>query len=205
MHPYELAKFTARALRKEYGFITPRVRRSDLRRIYSAEGITIDFRSGFRTLRGAYFWDEAIGPTVMLTEGLPDEPTIFTMGHELKHHFIDRTAGIGLPTYCALANRADTAEKAAEIFAAELIYPDRDFQADMKRRGIASGECDAAAIVRLKHETKTTLSYASLSKRATLFGFAPPGALDRIAWRKLEESMYGEPVYKRVQRRRRLA
>lgn len=30
-------------------------------------------------------------------------------------------------------------------------------------------------------------------------------ALDQIAWRKLEESIYGEPVYKRIQRRRRLA
>jgi Zn-dependent peptidase ImmA (M78 family) len=205
MHVYEIAKFTARALRREYGFTTPTVRRSDLRRIYAAEGITIDFRSGFRTVRGAYFWDEVIGPSVMLADGLPDEPTIFTMGHELKHHFMDRSGELDFPTYCALANRAAITEKAAEIFAAELIYPDRDFQAEMKRRGIASGECDAAAIVRLKHETKTTLSYASLAKRATLFGFASPGTLDQIAWRKLEEAMYGEPVYKRIQRRRRLA
>jgi len=100
---------------------------------------------------------------------------------------------------------SDTIEKAAEIFAAELVYPDDAFIADLEHRGIARGACDAAAIVRLKHETKTTLSYASLSKRATFFGFAPPASLDRISWHKLEEAMYGEPLYKRILRRRRSA
>ena len=204
MHPYELAKTTAHALRAEYGFATPCVRRSDLRRIYRAEGIVIDFRRGLRTLRGAYFYDEEIGPSVLIAKGLPPEPTIFTMGHELKHHFIDHPAGL-VESFCATTNMGDTMEKAAEIFAAELVYPDDDFIADLERRGIARGECDAAAIVRLKRETETTLSYASLSKRATFFRFASPGSLDRIPWRKLEESIYGEPVYKRILRRRRSA
>jgi len=204
MHPYELAKTTARALRAEYGFTTPRVRRSELRRIYQAEGIVIDFRPGLRVLRGAYFYDDEIGPSVLIAKGLPPEPTIFTMGHELKHHFIDRPAGL-LESFCATTNQTDLIEKAAEIFAAELVYPDEDFIADLEHRGIVRGECDAAAIVRLKHETETTLSYASLSKRATFFRFAPAGALDHVAWRKLEESIYGEPVYKRILRRRRSA
>ena len=205
MHPYALAKTAACALRAEYGFTTPRVRRSDLRRIYAAERIVIDYRPGLRTLRGAYFWDEEVGPSVLLAAGLPEEPTIFTMSHELKHHFVDRPAGVAIATYCALANQSDLREKAAEIFAAELIYPDDDFTAEMRRRAIARGECDAAAIVHLKHDTRTTLSYASLAKRATLFGFAQAGALDHIAWRRLEESLYGEPPYRQMQRRRKVA
>jgi hypothetical protein len=203
VHAYEAAKLRAQSLRAEYGFSTPRVRRSDLRRIYQAEAIVIDFRPGLRHLRGAYFYDEEIGPTVLLAAGLPDEPTIFTMGHELKHHFIDRSAGLGF-SFCAPANQAEIMEKAAEVFAAELIYPDADFIKDCGRLGMARGGCDAAAIVRLRHETQTTLSYASLSKRATHFGFAAPGALQGVAWRKLEESIFGEPVYKRVMRRRTL-
>jgi hypothetical protein len=181
------------------------VRRSDLRKIYQAEGIIIDLRPGLRHLRGAYFYDEEIGATVLLAAGLPAEPTIFTMGHELKHHFVDRPAGLGLLSFCASANQAEVVEKAAEVFSAELIYPDADFIADCERLDIARGECDAAAIVRLKHATQTTLSYASLSKRATHFGFAAPASLDHVAWRKLEESIFGEPVYKRILRRRRLA
>jgi Zn-dependent peptidase ImmA (M78 family) len=202
VHPYEAAKLKAQELRAEYGFSTPRVRRSDLRKIYRAEAIVIDVRPHLRHLRGAYFYDEEIGPTILLAAGLPDEPTIFTMGHELKHHFIDRPAGFGFLSFCAPANQAEIMEKAAEVFAAELIYPDADFIKDCGRLGMAGGACDAAAIVRLKRTSQTTLSYASLSKRATHFGFAQPGSLQGVAWRRLEESMFGEPVYKRVMRRR---
>jgi len=40
-------------------------------------------------VRGAYFNDD-LGPTVMLATGLPDGPMIFTIGHELKQHLVDR-------------------------------------------------------------------------------------------------------------------
>jgi hypothetical protein len=53
-------------------------------KIYRVEGIEeLDFRRGFKPLRGAYFNDE-YGVTVMLAGGMPDEPTIFTMAHELQ-------------------------------------------------------------------------------------------------------------------------
>ncbi len=202
---YEAVKQRARDLRAEYGFDSPRVTRSDLRRIYMAEGIRIDRRDGFRSLRGAYFFDEEIGPTVLLARGLPEEPTIFTMGHELKHHFLDRPAGMDLVSMCGDSNVSDLPEKAAEVFAAELVYPDAEFLIHMEQAGIARGGCDAAAIVRLKHRTRTTLSYSSLGKRAMFHGFAPEGSLLGVAWKKLEASIYGEPFYKRYAQRRRSA
>ena len=61
----------------------------DMWRIYRTEGIEkLDFRPGFKDLRGAYFNDDC-GVSVMLAAGFPDEPTIFTMARELKHHLVD--------------------------------------------------------------------------------------------------------------------
>jgi hypothetical protein len=71
-------------VRARFGLTSPRVLRSDLRRIYRAEGIQIDlWPHKLRKLRGAYINDE-FGPTVMLAKGLPQDPMVFTMGHELK-------------------------------------------------------------------------------------------------------------------------
>jgi len=199
---YEEVKARARALRGEYGFDSPRIGRSDIRRIYRQERIQIDYRHGLRNLRGAYFNDD-MGVHVMLAHGLPDEPTIFTMGHELKHHFMDCPKDGGYLSVCADSNVAQVVEISAEVFAAELVYPEAEFARDLEQLGIARGACDARAIVQLKHETRATLSYASLAKRAVVLGFAPKGALTKVAWVKLSESVYGEPLYKRLQRRRR--
>jgi Zn-dependent peptidase ImmA (M78 family) len=45
----------------------------------------------------AYFDDEC-GVSEMLAKGLPDEPTIFSMAHELEHHLVDRSDGYTLRT-----------------------------------------------------------------------------------------------------------
>ncbi len=195
---YEHLKDLARQTRARYSLNSPRVLRSDLRRIYRAEGIHIDlWPYKLKRLRGAYFNDES-GPTVMLAKGLPEDPMVFTMGHELKHHFVD--AGSKL-SYCDSSNESNPIEIGAEIFAAELIYPDDDFRANLKDMGIKPGECTPEALVRLKHETRTTLSYAGLSKRAEFMGFAEVGSLGRVKWKKLEEKLYGVPLYKLIRRR----
>ncbi|MGD0893082.1 MAG: hypothetical protein ABR923_16285, partial [Terracidiphilus sp.] len=40
------------------------------------------------------------------------------------------------------------------------------------------------------------LSYAGIAKRAEFLGFAPQNSLAKVAWKKLEESIYGVPFYK---------
>lgn len=87
---YEGLKVLAREQRQEHGLASPRVLRSHLRRIYGCHGIRIDLRSGLKKLRGAYFHDDA-GSSVMLAKDLPEDPMVFTMAHELKHHLVDRT------------------------------------------------------------------------------------------------------------------
>ena len=195
---YEELKLLARQTRARFGLDSPRVLRSDLRRIYKEEGIKIDlWPYKPRRLRGAYF-DDDLGATVMLAKGLPEDPMVFTMGHELKHHLVDR--GLSL-SYCDASNQSNPMEIGAEIFAAELIYPDEDFRDHLIQMGVSQGSCRPEILVRLKRETRTTLSYAGLAKRAEFMGFASRGAMAKIRWKKLEEELYGPPVYKRFRNR----
>ncbi len=197
---YEDMKVLARATRSKYDLCTPKVMKSDLRRIYKDQRIRIDlWPQKFRQMRGAYFNDD-LGPTVVIVKGLPVDPTIFTMAHELKHHLVDSH----IPIACCETNpRSEMIEIGAELFAAEFIFPEADFSQRLTEMGVGMGKCSPDVIVRLKRETQTTLSYAGLAKRAEFMGFAPDGSLAKVKWKNLEEELFGEPVYKRVLRWRR--
>ncbi|MGD9689135.1 MAG: ImmA/IrrE family metallo-endopeptidase [Phycisphaerales bacterium] len=197
---YNSLKELARAKRSEYNLTTPRVQRSHLRAIYRDEGIRIDlWPHRLRDVRGAYFNDE-LGPTVMLAKGLPEDPMVFTMAHELKHHLVDRE----LPVACCSDRNIDEhIEIGAEVFAAEFIFPEQDFAVALAGQGVVAGKCSPEDLVRLKHESRTTLSYAGLAKRAVFLGLALPAALSNVRWKKLEEQLFGVPLYKQLQRRRR--
>jgi len=197
---YAEMKQLARSTRGKYGLRTPRVLRSDLRAIYRDQGIKIDlWPFKLREVRGAYFNDE-LGPTVMLAKGLPDDPMVFTMAHELKHHLVDSEQPIAC---CSDRNLNEHIEIGAEVFAAELIFPEQEFLDAIAAMGINPGSCTAETLVRLKHDSRTTLSYAGLAKRAMFHRLSAPGSLNGIKWKKLEEELFGEPVYKRILRRRR--
>lgn len=208
-HYYEKMKGLAREVRAKYELATPRVMKSYMRKIYKEEGIKIDlwpFKNdgnlfhNFKNLRGAYFHDEC-GTNVLLARSLPQDPAIFTMAHELKHHLVDRDQQGFI--VCDLSNENDVIEISAEVFAAELIFPEQDFADKMHDMGVEYGKCRPEDIVRIKRETETTLSYAGLSKRAVFLDFASQNAFKGVRWKKLEEELYGEPVYKRVQRYRK--
>lgn len=192
---YEKMKELARETRTKYGLTTPRVQKSHLRAIYRDQGIHIDlWPHRLRKVRGAYFNDE-LGPSVMLVKGLPEDPMVFTMCHELKHHLVDQNLKIAC---CSDRNVDQRIEIGAEIFAAEMIFPEQDFLDALEEKGITKGTCLPETIVYLKHDTRTTLSYAGLAKRATFLGLAQPGSLDGIRWKKLEEEIFGKPPYKQL-------
>jgi Zn-dependent peptidase ImmA (M78 family) len=185
---YDDLKQLARQVRAENGLTSPRVLPSDLRKIYFKNGIEIDlWPYRLRNLRGAFICDD-LGTTVMLAKGLPQDPLAFTMAHELKHFYRDRGLGI---SYCDQSNIHKTLEIGAEIFAAELLFPDRDFIDHMERMRIGTDQCLPKTIIDLKHQTRTTLSYAGLAIKAERLRFAPQNSLTRVkTWRKLERS-YG--------------
>ena len=186
---YEDLRALARQVRAEHGLSSPRVLPSDLRRIYAKYGIVLDeWPYRFRHLRGAFINDH-LGATIMIAKGLPQDPMVFTMAHELKHFFRDRDLGI---SYCDQSNLNKSLEVGAEIFAAELLFPDRDFVAHMRTMGIRRDQCLPKTLIRLKRNTRTTLSYAGLAIKAERLGFAPAHSLTTIkTWRRLE-AIYSE-------------
>lgn len=188
---YEDLKQLARQVRAEFGLNSPRVVESDLRRIYEKNGIMIDdWPYRLRNLRGAFICDD-LGATVMVASGLPRDPKVFTMAHELKHFYRDRHLGV---SYCDQSNLGKTLEVGAEIFAAELLFPDKDFMAHMRLMRIGVHECLPKTLVLLKRKTRTTLSYAGLAIKAERLGYAPPCSLTRFkGWRRFEQ-IYAEPA-----------
>lgn len=181
---YEDLKQLARQVRAEHGLSSPRVLPSDLKRIYECYGIEVDeWPYRFRNLRGAFINDH-LGPTVMIAKGLPQDPMVFTMAHELKHFFRDRDLEV---SYCDQSNLNKSLEVGAEIFAAELLFPDRDFMSHMNAMGIRRDQCLPKTLVQLKRKTGTTLSYAGLAIKAERLGYAPPHSLTTIkTWRRFE-------------------
>jgi hypothetical protein len=190
-HYYEDLRALARQVRAEHGLTSPRVLPSDLMRIYAQYGIILDeWPYRFRHLRGAFI-DDHLGTTIMIARGLQQDPMVFTMAHELKHFFRDRDLGI---SYCDQSNLNKSLEVGAEIFAAELLFPDRDFVAHMNRMGIRRDQCLPKTLIHLKRKTGTTLSYAGLAIKAERLGFAPAHSLTTIkTWRKLE-ALYSAPA-----------
>ena len=185
---YDDLKRLARQVRAENGLNSPRVTPNDMRRIYFRNGIEIDlWPYRLRNLRGAFICDK-LGTTVMLAKNLPQDPMVFTMAHELKHFYRDRNLGV---SYCDQSNITKTLEIGAEIFAAELIFPDREFIAELNKLRIRKDQCLPRTLVELKHTTRTTLSYAGLAIKAERLRFAPANSLTKVkTWRKLER-LYG--------------
>ena len=198
---YDQMKDLARQVRAAYGLTSCRVQKSDLRRIYKAEGVRIDiWPYKLKEVRGAYFRD-TLGPTVMVAR-LPTDPFVFTLAHELKHHLFDHSAALAP---CGTRNQSELVEIGAEVFAAELLFPEDEFRRIMDGLGVSAGDCQPRHIVQVKRRTGTTLSYLGLVKRAEFFGLAGPGSLPRSGWKLLEEKVYGVPFYKRLQRHSKTA
>lgn len=200
---YEGLKELAHEVRADYGLETPRVLISDLRRIFHDKDVKVELAPGrtypgsFKSVRGAYFCDD-LGFTVLINKKLPTEPRIFTMAHELKHHLVDQGLGV---LYCDASNEKEEIEIGAEIFAAELIFPDDDVAEALSGLGVKQGMCKAEDLVRLKRESATTMSYAALVKKATWLDFAEPGAFRGVKFKKLEETMFGPPLYRQLRLR----
>ena len=195
------ARSRALAIRSKYSLTTPRVMVSDLKRILKAEGVSlIEYSDRFRSthLKGAYFNDRA-GITVVINGKIRSvtELLVFTLGHELKHHLMDP---VDENYACVLGNENHLLEAGANAFAAELVFPSQVFRMQMTRYGIGAGRCTPDNIVRLKHESKTTLSHMALAVRAEQLGYATHDSLKRVAWNTLRDRLYPEYTHYRRSR-----
>ena len=187
-------------LRERYDVASRDVSLSRVRAIYKAEGIQLDYWPyRLRKVRAAYFLvdNEA---HVLLNAGMkPKEPRIFALCHELKHHLVDqelaRAGGLGCREDVSWQASAPI-EIGAEVFAAELIFPESEFLALLGELGL-EGISDAAEVVQLKRACPAPVSYVFLQKRLRWFGLTGPNAFKGVQFQKLEERLYGAPFYRR--------
>jgi Zn-dependent peptidase ImmA (M78 family) len=197
---YEALKALAREKREALGIETSALGLRQVRKIYRAEGITIDlWPHKLRKLRAAYFPNDG-APCVLLKKGMPVEPRLFSLLHELKHHFVDRDtlaeSGITCRDYMN-GEVPPELEIGAEVFAAEFIFPEQEFAA-WAGQTVEPGACRPKDVVTLKRCCPARVSYSFLVKRLEWLGFAPKGTLGGVNYVKLEEQLHGPPLYKRI-------
>lgn len=195
MHSYEQAKCLASQKRAEFGVTTEALDLNLIRRIYGGEGIRIDKWDFSPSIRAVYMCDDG-DTSVAVNRNLPREPYMFALVHELKHHFTDKPLLQGGQLKCGDYNANELIEKSAEVFAAEFIFPEAEFIERTQQIGIQRMRCSAEDVVRLKHSCNACVSYTFLRKRLVRLGYAEEATLAKVKFTKLEESMYGKPIYK---------
>jgi Zn-dependent peptidase ImmA (M78 family) len=191
---YEDLKALAREKRADYRVDTAAFGLRDVRRRYKAEGIQIDYWPLPYKLKAIYMCaDDDF--SVAVQRALPEEPKLFALVHELKHHYRDRAALSNGRIVCGDYNANELIEKGAEVFAAEFIYPEAEFAADIAQLGMTGWQ--AETIVRVKRECKAKVSYKFICKRLERLGLIARGQFDRVQFQKLEDAMFGVPFYRR--------
>jgi Zn-dependent peptidase ImmA (M78 family) len=191
---YEDLKCLARDKRALYRVDTAAFGLREVRKIYQAEGIRIDYWPLSYKIKALYMCADG-DCTVAIQRSLPDEPKLFALIHELKHHYRDRQAlGDGV-IHCGDYNANQHIEIGAEVFAAEFIYPEAEFAKDIQPLAVAVWQ--AEHVVQLKRHCKAKVSYKYLCKRLERLGLIVRGQFDRVQFQKLEERIFGVPFYRR--------
>lgn len=200
---YELMRQRAREVRSQYGVRTETLGVREMLAIYRDQGIKLDrWKYKLRKVRAAYFVVDDQASVLLNAAIVPPAPKLFALAHELKHHLVDRDAARLRPLGCQtdFASK-DPIEIGAEIFAAELIYPQEDFVSWLEELGICA-HCSETDVVRIKRACRATVSYQFIVKRLEWLGHVNRGEYSKTKWVKLEESIYGLPIYKRLRSRR---
>lgn len=201
---YEEMRRRAREVRSQYAIRTESLGLREILAIYRDQRIQLDrWKPRLRKVRAAYFVVDEESSVLLNAAIIPVEPKLFALAHELKHHLIDREAAKLRPLGCQtdFASK-DPVEIGAEIFAAEFIFPQDNFAAWLEEFGV-SGHCSPADVVRVKRGCPAKVSYQFIVKRLEWLGHVDRGEYSKTQWVKLEESIYGQPLYKRIQARRR--
>jgi Zn-dependent peptidase ImmA (M78 family) len=191
---YQRLKALARERREHYGVATEAFGLLDIRKIYKAEGVRIDYYPLPYKIKALYMCADG-ECSVAVQRRLPDEPKLFALVHELKHHYCDREAlGNGV-IHCGDYNMDDVIEIGAEVFAAEFIYPEAEFARDIAPLGLKTWAPED--IVRFKRNCKAKVSYRYLCKRLERLGHIARGAFEDVKFQKLEEQIFGVPYHRR--------
>jgi Zn-dependent peptidase ImmA (M78 family) len=192
---YDELKVLADEKRQRYGVATRNLGLTKVREIYRDQGVAIDYLKLSPKIRAIYMCDDS-DPSVAVNKQLPNVPKLFSLVHELKHHFVDREEIERGGMKCGDYNANRRIEIGAEIFAAEFIYPEAEFLEDATNYGLKPMELMPEDIVKFKKSCEATVSYKFLRKRLEQFGFIMMGQFSDVQFQKLEEEVFGVPIYK---------
>jgi len=196
---YESLQELARNKLLEYSVDTSAFGLREVRRIYKKEQIHIDHWPLPRKIKALYMCADGYC-SVALQQKIPDEPKLFALVHELKHHYCDREAlGSGV-IHCGDYDQKEFIEKGAEVFAAEFIYPQAEFAEDFT--SIFTAAPQPAQVVEFKRACKAKISYRFICKRLERLGIINVGEFDAVHFQKLEDQIHGVPFYRRNLRRK---
>ncbi|MFZ3350792.1 MAG: ImmA/IrrE family metallo-endopeptidase [Xanthobacteraceae bacterium] len=191
---YASIRALARQKRAELGVQTITFGIRDIRNIYRRENITIDIRKLPAYLKAIYLAEDG-EVSVAIRKDLPNEPKLFALAHELKHHWADQALIRAGLLRCGDYNANELEEKGAEVFAAEFIYPEDEFLEDVE--ACNKSEWQPQDIVRFKRfHSRAKVSYTFIRKGLERRGIIAPDQFSAIKFQKLEEQIYGLPFYK---------
>lgn len=200
---YQQMKALARDTRAKHGVVTSALGLREMRKVYKAEGIKLDlWPHKMKKIRAAYFLQDDCA-YVLLKKHMPDEPRLFSMAHELKHHLVDQDLARSQRLECAadFSSRAEI-EIGAEVFAAEFLFPEAEFVEWVNGQLNGSG-CGIDEVVRLKRACPAKVSYTFLVKRLERLKYAAPGTFKGVQFQKHEHRIFGVPFYLRLRQRLR--
>jgi Zn-dependent peptidase ImmA (M78 family) len=198
---FEGLKALAREKRLHHAVRTNSFGLREVRQIYKTEGIKIDPWPLPPKIKAMYMCSDGHF-SVAVQQKLPEEPKLFALVHELKHHYVDQEDIVNGMVLCGDYNQNELIEKGAEVFAAEFIYPKAEFFDYVKSSGIS--DWSAENIVRLKRGIRAKVSYTFVRKRLERLGFIERGEFATVRFKKLEEEIFGVPYWKERARRARV-
>jgi Zn-dependent peptidase ImmA (M78 family) len=192
---YQDMRQLAHSKRIEYEVQTATLNLQVIRRIYRAEGIKMDYWDTSTKIRAAYFCEDN-DYSVLINRKLPREPKLFSLVHELKHHYADQSMIKEGEIRCGDYNANQTIEIAAEVFAAEFIYPESEMLALISELEITKDNCSPEKVVEFKRNCPAVVSYKFIAKRFEWFKLCAAGEYNKIKFQNLEETLHGRPFYK---------
>jgi len=189
---FKVARALALEKRRLYSIDGRTLNLTKIHQIYKQEGIELIYRDGLKNLKALYMSD-GDGVDVMCNKGLPKEPKLFALIHELKHHYLDRTL-LCAPCCMSYAEEPDI-ERTAEVFAAEFIWPMSMFNDGVVGAGLVAGNITPEDLVRFKMDMGYPVSYSFVKKRFEILRLIEKGSFDKVSFKKVEYSLYGKPFY----------
>jgi len=191
---FEKMKALARQKRELYNVHTAALGLREVRKIYSAESIRIDYYRLPYKIKALYMCSDR-DYSVAIQKNLPEEPKLFALIHELKHHYCDQDDINKGKINCGDYNQNELIEIGAEVFAAEFLYPENEFSQDIQYSRISAWTPDE--IVIFKKHCKAKVSYQFICKRLERLGLISRNQFKDIQFQKLEYQIFGLPYHLR--------